>query len=101
MAKTRILVANVAAAEEELAEPVPIPSLLSPGTHVVWVDPGRAGPAIEAFQNDLDDVFGAAGAGWGHYLAWEDVQQALAGFPRFTVAGGARMPAGPPIPKRV
>ena len=84
----------VAAAEEELAEPVPIPSLLAAGTHVILVDPGRAGPAIEAFQNDLDDVFGAESAGWGHYLAWEDVQRALAGFGQFTVAGGARMPTG-------
>ena len=85
----------VAAAEEELAEPVPISSLLAPGTHVVLVDPRRAGPAIEAFQNDLDDVFGLGGAGWGHYLAWEEVQRALARFPQFIVAGGARVPAGP------
>jgi transcription-repair coupling factor (superfamily II helicase) len=81
---------DVMAAAEESAEPMPIPALLGASTRVIFVDPGRAGPTIEAFQNDLDDIFGAAGEGRRHYLSWPEVEDGLSILPRFVIAGGGR-----------
>lgn len=78
-----------AATEAVDVEPRPIADFLRDDTRVVIVDPARAAARGEAFQADLDDVFGADGEGRGHYSAWEAVARSLAARPCLSLIGPA------------
>ena len=73
-----------AAAEDAVADPANLLTLLPEGTHVVRLDPVRARARVEAFEGELVDVLGTSYAG-DEYEGWPQVEERLAALPVVTL----------------